>query len=284
MEKFHEIYANNALTPNGMSRTIGLTPVEVSATIKQSGAVVNRDILRSGWKALESFTSDQSRGIPMPPVQPGHSGELIPLARSGTYAVTLQDAVSGRASRRSFLPDPLSLEELSWLVRSVAGVRKTVQRQGGGTVTLRAVPSAGARHPLDTLLAVFRVNGLAPGLYRYMPLDDALAFEGVVPTPDEMTAACLGQEFCGNSSVVFIWTAIPYRTEWRYGPVSTKLVALDAGHACENLYLAVEAVNAGTCAIGAYDQELADAMCSLDGTDEFVVYMAPVGKVNRAEN
>jgi SagB-type dehydrogenase family enzyme len=79
--------------------------------------------------------------------------------------------------------------------------------------------------------------------------------------------------------VVFIWTAIPYRTEWRYGPVSPKLIALDAGHACQNLYLAVEAVGAGTCGIGAYDQELSDRMCGVDGRDEVVIYMAPVGKV-----
>jgi len=82
--------------------------------------------------------------------------------------------------------------------------------------------------------------------------------------------------------VVFIWTAVPYRTEWRYGPVSPKLVALDAGHACQNLYLAVEAIGAGTCAIGAYDQELSDAMCGVDGRDEFVVYMAPVGRLRKA--
>lgn len=245
---------------------------------------MSRDLLRSGWKALESFTSDQSRGVPMPEVQPMFHGEpiVLPDTRPDSFSVSLGDAVARRASRRAFLPEPLELAELAFLLRSVSGVRQVIKRQGGGVVTLRTAPSAGARHPLDTLIAVFGVNGLKPGLYRYMPLNDSLYFTGRVPSPAEMTSACLGQEFCGSSSVVFIWTAVPYRTEWRYGPVSSKLIALDAGHACQNLYLAVEATGAGTCAIGAYDQELSDTMCGLDGTDEFVVYMAPVGKVRKA--
>lgn len=245
---------------------------------------MKRDLLRAGWKELDGFTSDQSRGVPMPDVQPSFHGAPIALPDPGTRSctVSLDSAFARRASRRAFLPEPLVLDELAWLLRSVSGVRQVMKRQGGGVVTLRSAPSAGARHPLDTLIAVFDVEGLPSGLYRYMPLDDALDFTGRVPSRDEMTSACLGQEFCGNSPLVFIWTAVPYRTEWRYGPVSQKLIALDAGHACQNLYLAVEAIEAGTCAIGAYDQELSDTMCGLDGADEFVVYMAPVGKVRKA--
>ena len=82
-----------------------------------------------------------------------------------------------------------------------------------------------------------------------------------------------------DPAVYFIWTAIPYRTEWRYSSASAKLVALDAGHLCQNLYLACEAVSCGTCGIGAYDQKKCDSFVKADGKDEFVVYLAPVGKV-----
>ena len=240
---------------------------------------MSREFLRSNWNNLKGFISDQTRGVPMPDVQPAYDGDPIRLPLPFSSQVLLRDAVDSRASRRSFLPRSLELDELSWLVHSVSGIRQTINRQGGGMVTLRTVPSAGARHPLDLLLAVFNIRGLAPGLYRYLPLDDALAFTGNTPTPDEMTAACNGQEFCGNSAVVFIWTAIPYRTEWRYGPVSPKLIALDAGHACQNLYLAAEALGCGVCGIGAYDQEAVDKLLGIDGRDEFVVYYSPVGKV-----
>jgi nitroreductase len=48
---------------------------------------------------------------------------------------------------------------------------------------------------------------------------------------------------------------------------------------CQNLYLACTSIGAGTCAIGAYDQNLMDGLVGVDGKEEFVVYVAPVGKV-----
>lgn len=79
--------------------------------------------------------------------------------------------------------------------------------------------------------------------------------------------------------MVFVWSAIPYRTEWRYSVLSYKDILIEAGHICQNLYLACEAIGAGTCAIAAYSQKLMDALIGIDGEDELTVYLAPVGKV-----
>ena len=62
--------------------------------------------------------------------------------------------------------------------------------------------------------------------------------------PQKLTEATLGQAFVGQAAVVFIWTTIPYRMEWRYGLASHKVIAVDAGHVCQNLYLACEAIEA----------------------------------------
>ncbi|MDD4274108.1 MAG: nitroreductase family protein [Desulfobacter postgatei] len=47
------------------------------------------------------------------------------------------------------------------------------------------------------------------------------------------------------------------------------------------LYLACETIDAGTCAIAAYDQEELDELLGLDGEEEFAIYLAPVGKVKK---
>jgi SagB-type dehydrogenase family enzyme len=67
--------------------------------------------------------------------------------------------------------------------------------------------------------------------------------------------------------------------EWRYALAAHRVILIDAGHVCQNLYLACEAIHAGTCAVGAYDQEQLDELLGIDGTDEFAVYLAPVGKI-----
>jgi len=114
------------------------------------------------------------------------------------------------------------------------------------------------------------------GLYRYLPVEHALALVRSGDDSSVLNQALRDQYW--KAAAVFIWAAVPYRTEWRYGPVSHKIIALDAGHACQNLYLACEALGAGICAIGAYDQNRLDAYLGLDGTDRFALYVATTGK------
>jgi SagB-type dehydrogenase family enzyme len=96
----------------------------------------------------------------------------------------------------------------------------------------------------------------------------------------KVTRACLKQAFVGKGAVFFVWTALPYRAEWRYSVVAHKMIALDAGHSCQNLYLAGEAIGAGVCAIGAYNQNELDALLEVDGKEEFAVYAGVIGKVS----
>jgi len=94
--------------------------------------------------------------------------------------------------------------------------------------------------------------------------------------------ACLRQAFVADAAATFFWTAIPARMEWRYSLAAHKVIAIDVGHVCQNLYLACTALNAGTCAIAAYDQESCDRLLGVDGKEEFTVYIAPVGKETRS--
>jgi nitroreductase len=94
----------------------------------------------------------------------------------------------------------------------------------------------------------------------------------------KLLEAAAGLWFVVRAAAVFIWTTIPYRAEWRYGLAAHKGIALDAGHFCQNLYLACEAIGAGTCAVAAYPQEIMDCLVRVDGQEEFVIYLAPVGK------
>jgi SagB-type dehydrogenase family enzyme len=65
---------------------------------------------------------------------------------------------------------------------------------------------------------------------------------------------------------------------WRYDERGYRYMHLDAGHVCQNLYLASEAVGCGVCAIGAYDDDGVNALLGIDGSEQFVIYMATVGK------
>lgn len=243
----------------------------------------HRDFLKDTMRARIDFSqTDQGRGVPAPPVEkPAPEGAVrigLPSMERWRVAVGTFDmvaAMDNRRSRRRFTQDPLSLEELSFLLWATQGVRIVIRK----TTSMRTVPSAGARHCFETYLLVNRVADLEPGLYRYLPVEnELLALQKMDNIPAALTEATLGQDFAGTAPVTLVWAAIPYRMEWRYALSAHRVILLDAGHICQNLYLACEAIGAATCAIAAYDQDTMDRLIGVDGEDEFTVYLAPVGK------
>jgi SagB-type dehydrogenase family enzyme len=240
-----------------------------------------REFLKSNWERLAGFVTDQKKGEPQPPVQRPSDKclSIIDLPKPDKLGITtdpLLDVIERRRSRRHFSADELSLEELSYLLWTTQGVRETLAKTA---ITKRTVPSAGSRHPLETYLSIHRVHGLPQGMYRYLPVGHRLCHLFPGDNRDRLVEACLGQEFVRQSAVTFVWTAVPYRTEWRYAMNAHKVILLDAGHVCQNLYLAAESIGCGTCAIGAYSQESVDDLIGVDGKDEFAVYLAPVGRL-----
>ncbi|MEW5870546.1 MAG: SagB/ThcOx family dehydrogenase [Chloroflexota bacterium] len=228
------------------------------------------------------MVTDQQKGLPIPPIQKPYPQDaalisLTPPEKLSVSQIPLVEAIRNRRSRRVYSAEPLSLDELAFLLWATQGVHQVVR---SGLLSLRTVPSGGGMHPYETYLLVNRVEGLVPGLYRYISLEHSLLKLAEDPQfPEKLVQACQGQDFVGNGAVTFIWSARPYRTEWRNGEDSLKEILLGVGHICQNLYLACEDVGAGTSAFLSYRQDLLDELIGVDGEEEIALYLAPVGKV-----
>jgi SagB-type dehydrogenase family enzyme len=233
---------------------------------------------KTRYKYLEQ--SDQNKGLPQPPLELDYdkSNGVVDLqapSKIGIAPFDLRKAIEGRRSVREYSDRPLTLDELSWLLWCTQGVKEVV----GRPVTLRTVPSAGARHAFETYVLANRVEGLKPGLYRFLATKHKLAeFSLEMGIADEVTEACWRQGIVRRSAATFIWVAVAYRMCWRYGERGYRYLHLDAGHVCQNLYLAAEAIGGGACAIGAYYDEQINGLLGLDGEEQFVIYIATVGK------
>lgn len=238
----------------------------------------------SDWRV----DTDKRRGKAPPAIQKPYGADakrlrLVAPEKIKVGAVSVQDAIRNRRSRRAYSSEPFSLEELSYLLWATQGIAKVERDEDGNVIAhYRTVPSGGARHPFETYLFVNRVKDVPPGLYRYLPLRHQLLV--IREDPDlgqEVAASCYGQSFVGDSAVTFVWAALPYRSEWKYGAIAEKLVAVEIGHLCQNLYLAVESIHGAVCACMGYNQRRMDALLGLDGKDEFVIYLAAAGKPER---
>ncbi len=240
----------------------------------------NIDILKCDFDdKLADLPSDSKKGVAMPEAQKSAFGckliELPEIDRS-KFTISLQEAIARRRSRRKFSQEALTIDELSFLLWATQGVTD------GDVDAHRAVPSAGARHPFESYLVIRRVDGINPGVYRYLPLNHKLCLvSDSKDAADKLAKSCFevnGAQMY-SAAVIFAWTTIPYRSEWRYGSYAYKGIAIDVGHLCQNLYLGVEAVGCGVCAIAVYDQNSVDQLIGVDGKDEFTIYLATVGKI-----
>ena len=243
-----------------------------------------RDFLKSNFNDFKNIKTDKMKGIPQPPINKNYdnSEKLISLPLIDKNIVSKKnifECIESRRSTRFFSEEAISIEELSYLLWASQG---NVGKNSIG-LTLKTVPCSGATHSFETYLFIMNVETIESGIYRYIPDGHKLLFmfslDKIENKVDEIT---LEQPFVANfakkSAVLFAWSTIPYRSEWKFDITAHKKILIDIGHVCQNLYLASESINSGTCAIGIYDQKKIDNILNLDGEEEFIIYLAAVGK------
>ncbi len=227
-----------------------------------------------------SLSPQDGGKIPQPPLElPMPDGaDLIPLPAQEALsmpAMDLRAAVESRKTIRKYGDEALTLEETAYLLWVSQGVKHLSSRPS----TARTVPSAGARHAFETYLLVNRVEGLEPGLYRYMAIEQGLVnLNAASDIATQLKDACLNQPQLENCAAAFIWVAVAERMFWRYVERGYRYLHLDAGHVCQNLSLGAEQIGSGICPIAAFDDVKLNSALGLDGEELFVIYLATVGK------
>lgn len=199
--------------------------------------------------------------------------DKIPLPRSWALAEEhLIPLLQNRRSLRKYSPEPISLEHLAFMLWASQG--STGQ---AGKYLFRTAPSGGALYPVETYISVHSIKGLAAGLYHFDAEHFALDRLTEQDEAEAVALACLDQRFMAQAPVTFLWTGIFRRAMSKYGDRGMRYILLDAGHICQNLLLAAEAIGCGGCPIGAfYDSEL-NQLLQIDGEEESILYGASVG-------
>ena len=211
---------------------------------------------------LELAADSQSSYIVLPP--PEDDGNM-----------SVERALANRRSQRNFQNQALSLEQVSQILWAAYGI--TLPRPDDPRGGLRTTPSAGALFPLEVYVIVGNVDGIKPGVYRYIPTDHKI--EQVVDGDirSELSDAALGQRMVEAAPISVFYTAVFERTTEIYGDDRGIIyVYMEVGHSAQNVYLQAEAMGLGTCAIGAFIDGRIQQILNLTD-DEEPLYLMPVG-------
>lgn len=251
-----------AATLHAFTRWCGVDTVQNSKDAGTETAVAMREVL--GVPPAEADRrGDADQALPLPRVAPNDFDAL--LAR--------------RTTCRNFDPTrALPLDVFAQLVQRVFAAQGHV-RVGDDLVFLKkSVPSGGGLHPMEAYFIVQHVDGLAPGLYHYSATAHALE---PLPVP-------AGREFAGGGLRAFVmdlvaqqhWFADAHvlvvlaprfdRTFWKYRHHAKgyRVVALEAGHLSQTLYLSATEAGLGAFITGAINEVEIERAFGLDPIHE----------------
>lgn len=210
----------------------------------------------------------------------------IELPEPRDTGATLAEALRARRSVRDYPTDSLTVEEVASLLWAAQGI--TESQRG-----FRTAPSAGATFPIEVYLVVggnirSGISGstdqpesgdtIDAGAYRYLPDEHALELFRSEDLRDDLYKAALRQDSVGSAPAVIVITAITARTSRRYGARAERYIAMEAGHVSQNIYLQAAALDLGTVAIGAFEDDQVARVLGLS-RGENPLYLMPVGRL-----
>lgn len=234
----------------------------------------NRKAIKPLWNDLRKIKTDRNLDKKRPELfKEIKDTEIIKLQKDfpNITQKSLTEVIKLRRSTRKYSDKPLTIEEVSYLIWETSRVDYVKNN-----AVFRSIPTGGATNGMETYIYLNNVEGYN-GLYLYHQNKHELAlikdYEGLSKEVNE----AIYRQLRGTGVVVFL-TAVPKRSEYKYSFTAHKMLAMESGHAAQNLSLASEVIDSGACCLAAYDQELCDNLLNLDGIEEFTMYAITVGK------
>ena len=221
-----------------------------------------------GLRGLVSDLVDWGRR-PAPYLRVGDA-EVVTLPAVGVPpAMSVVQALEQRRSLREYADRAMTAEELAWVIHGATGITSA---QG-----YRTAPSAGALYPLETYVAVSRVEGIDQGLYHVDVRAQALEPVRSGSVAGDLMVAGLGQDFLRTAPAVLIITGVFQRSRWKYRERHYRYVCWEGGHLAQNVYLAAEAAGLGACMVGAFLDGMVNDLVRVDGRREAALGLIALG-------
>ena len=169
---------------------------------------------------------------------------------------------------------PASLAELSALCHLGYGI--TAQKVYPGlTYELRAAPSAGALFPCELYLCLRGVKGLPDGVYHYAPDEHSLNRLRQGDFLPHLRAAAGHHPTLAGADLIFIISAMWWRSGWKYRERAYRYCLHDAGHLAGNLLLASKGLGYRPAIVYDFVDEEVSGLLGLDERREAPLVLLP---------
>lgn len=175
---------------------------------------------------------------------------------------------------------PLSLPQLSALCYLGYGI--TAQKAyPGGTLELRAAPSAGALFPCELYICLSGIQGIGDGVYHYEPAAHSLICLREGDCLPYLRVATGNAPALEAARMVFVVSAIWWRSAWKYRDRAYRYCLHDTGHLAGNLLLASEALDRPATLVYDFVDDQVNLLLGLDPAREAALVLLACGHHER---
>lgn len=168
---------------------------------------------------------------------------------------------------------PFGLGEISRLLYFTHGVTGILQYPTGESLYLRASPTAGGLYPTEIYLATRDLSTVDNGIYNFQAKDHSLVPVWEGNFWDEFEKYTIGHEAVAQSQIILIFTAVYYRSAWRYQDRAYRRILLDTGHILGNLTAYAHEEGFSPFSIGGFYDAAVNRLLFLDEEEEGTILL-----------
>ena len=208
---------------------------------------------------------------------PGGMPALQAIAANGSTRATAREpgkAVAGINVGGSIRPD---LHQLASLLYYSAGVTK--QRRYP-EIYFRAAACAGALYPVEVYVVCGELQGLRAGLYHFSPRDFSLVCLRETDCRAALLEATAAEPNVAGAPIALIYTAITWRSSWKYRDRSYRYHFWDNGMIVGNAMAAAAALGLPAHLVMGFIDHRIDRLLGIDGERELPLSILTVGSVS----
>ncbi len=172
----------------------------------------------------------------------------------------------------------LDLTALAQLLYFSAGLIKKGVFPTAGEVHFRAAASAGALYPVEVYLVCKDIPGLEAGIYHFSPSDFILHQLRKSDYRGDLSEATGHVQAVSSSPVIFIFTAIFWRSAWKYRTRSYRYCFWDNGTMVANLLATASAASLPAQVLTSFADDQVNDLLGIQMEQEASLCLIPIGK------
>jgi SagB-type dehydrogenase family enzyme len=175
----------------------------------------------------------------------------------------------------------LSVKDLSNILFHSAGIIRRKSFPGGISIDFRAAACAGALYPIEIYVVCGELKGLEAGVYHFSPRDFALKELRRGDWRGVLVDATGGEEAVKRAPIVLVYTAVTWRSSWKYQSRAYRYHFWDTGTIVANTLAVSTAYRLPAKVIMGFVDDKVNRLIGVDGKKEKSICLVSIGSTAR---